>query len=488
MHIVAQTPSPEPAPVGPRLGDADETIPILRTITESTGVSSQFQLAGSYSSFFLGDPFTGGTQLAIDSEGGFHVASRDLIGDYAGDTVYYGYCALECDDPTNWNIIDIYTSNTPLAKTINVRLELDPSDRPRVAWIEDDPQNDSYVIYVECNLDCLNTDNWDGSFIAGDGGGFAFHTNNDSSRWFTLDNQGRPRFAYIYDEPLSQGEIRYGYCDTNCANANNWFVVTIAITDEWDPAYSLDFTDDNHPRMAVVAEGQLYYFACDVSCGVSANWQFTNIHEQLDDSIQLTLDAQNRPRVARYFNHNTVMYDGCNSDCMNPNNWDRQALTAFPEYAGIGIDLMFDGQNQPHMAFVGNGDFSQAETGYALCLSACDNPAASVWTYQVVERDDNIPEISLINTCNAQVWDMDGPVSLVLDTQGEVVFGYAAANYQYDTTRPTWNCVYELETTGPECTGNFPSPLCFLPVASQYPRVRIPVVLDEINFLPMIVR
>ncbi len=486
MHILAQTPSPEPQPLAPEITNTNQINIILKTTTEATQTAAPGQNSGAFANIFVGDPFTGGTQIAIDSTGGYHMATHDLIGDYPGDTVYYGYCASGCASPANWGFIDVYTDDKPLSKPINVRLELDPLDRPRLAWIQDLSLDDDYVVYVECNANCLNTNNWVGSYIVSDGGGFAFHYNNNSSRWFTLDNQGQPRFAYIYDAPLSDGEIFYGYCNSNCASAASWVVATIASTTAWDPTFSLDFTGNHFPRLAAVADGELYYLSCDVSCGSAGNWQITFIAEQIDESIQLTLDSQDRPRIARYYNSNAIMYDWCNSGCQDANNWNHRALTAFPQHSGLGIDLLFDSQNRPHMAFVGNGSSLQMETGYAHCLNACDTPDTTVWAYNTVERDVHIPEIPLVNSCNIQAWDMDGPVSIALNTEGQVVFGYTAVNYQFDTLDPTWNCVYELDMQGPDCTGTIHNPLCFLPVALQYPRLSIP--LDNIVFLPILIK
>ena len=481
MHIVAQTSAPELH--SPKTIGASQINALLQADTESDELVYPEQVSSTFNSLFVGDPFTGGTQIAVDRAGGYHIAYRDMVGNYPFDTVYYGYCAANCANSNNWGTVDVYADDTPLSKPINVRLELDPSDHPRLAWIQDHPLNEVFVVYVECDTDCLNNDNWAGTYVVGDGGGSAFHHNTVSSRWFTLDNQGHPRFMYHYDIPATGYDLRYSFCDGNCVSDANWYDLTIATATDGDPAYALDFTSSNYPRVAVASNGGLYYLSCDAPCTLAANWQITYVDEQLDESIQLTLDAQDRPRIARFFNSDVVKYDWCDSGCQDSNNWNQRALSAFPPYSGIGIDLLFDSQNRPHIGFVGNRDVFETEAGYVHCLNDCDTPDTSVWAYDAVEREVQLPEIPLVNSCDVQTWDLDGPASIALDKDDQIVLGYVTANYQFDTSDPTWNCVYQLNMQGPECTGPIYNPLCFLPVASQYPRVSI--LLENI-FLPMI--
>lgn len=131
----------------------------------------------------------------------------------AKDGLYYYFCDKACTDPERWNrgfVIDTGGGSYP-NPTWDMALTEDGA--PRLAVFAGDGMEqtdlDHQLIYIYCDQDCDNEDNWNGNTVQpGDGHG--------ESPDIELDDQGHPRIAFT----LSNGDIGLARCEESCESPN----------------------------------------------------------------------------------------------------------------------------------------------------------------------------------------------------------------------------------------------------------------------------
>src|SRR5579871_6112450 len=102
-----------------------------------------------------------------------------------------------------------------------------------------------------------------------------------------MTTQGGLRIATTLD---SSTTLYYLFCDAACLNTSNWYFTGLFVARDADVALTLDAND--RPRIAFsqgIVGGQyastdenLYFAQCDTNCGNAANWSGLQIGQQYD--------------------------------------------------------------------------------------------------------------------------------------------------------------------------------------------------------------
>lgn len=396
--------------------------------------------------FFL--PFNmNGTRyvdIKIDKLGGKHIA----YGELNGDGVFYGYCANNCELLENWSVSEVFNSSVSFgSEPSKIQLQLNPENNPRIGFEVNgySTQSKGYY-YSECDQECHDATNWHtvkfvlaGENILGE------------SRWFKLNKHGNPRAVTIFSEDANYLEdqrvtLIYSSCDNNCLELANWTYTSIATWPDMGltPSMytSMELTSMDKPRIGVFALNSTIgsdgsyaslYFECNETCENYENWSWVYLQNQWVSQFDLTLDLEDRVRVAAY-SDGTISYSKCDDSCLNENNWHSTSIEGLPAESGYYINLVYDKLNRPHMAYTVNSSGSQLD--YLYCTNNCDSPEISNWCFSTLEYANLLEYIPFLNDdCSYQIWNLEGPVSLALDSVNNPFFGYSAANWQ------GWYCV-----------------------------------------------
>lgn len=391
--------------------------------------------------FFL--PFsmygTRNVNIKVDTLGGKHVA----YGEWNGDGVHYGFCATNCELPENWTMTEVFNSNVNYgSEPSRIQLQLTPSNNPRIGFEVNgySTQSNGYY-YAECNQNCLDATNWNtvnfveaGKNITGD------------CRWLKLNAQGYPRAITIYTEDANYLEdkrvtLYYNSCDNNCTELNNWTSSPITTWPDMGLTpymlTSLELTSTDWPRLGVYAQNSTIgsngehaslYFECNGACDNFDNWSWVYLQDQWTSQFDLTLDKEDRVRVATY-SAGTIAYSKCDDSCLAENSWQKTTVPGLSAESGYYVSLIFDESNRPHMAYTINSCGSQVD--YLYCADGCDSFETSNWTSIKLEDTNPLGTIPFINNdCSYQAWCFDGPVSLALDDTNNAILGYSSSNWQ----------------------------------------------------------
>lgn len=385
---------------------------------------------------------TYGTSLAVDGNGGVHVAYAIFSGtDEAGfKPATYAYCPEKCADQANW-------SYTHLGEDVqDARLAIDPNGRPRLILfgpVYDPTWPRMRYQYAACESNCTKQTNWKITTIATpiEATGTREANNN---HYFALDSQGRPAFLYTDTIQNDHPGNFYMSCKQNCTDASQWTETPLFAGGTIDKP-SLVFSPYGYPRLAFGffdAEANLYfaYAECDSNCTDPSNWYGTiliDIHGTA--MFNLKVDSNGDPRVGFYsgsyasspFQNYHLYYLWCDSDCtVSGANWFLSD-TGMPFGSGDGVDLALDAQNRPRLSFQTAGQ----GLGYAWCNTNCESGDA-IWESQEVESKESLTEnyeVLPIHRCTISTWFNGQRTSLALDKAGNPRIGYDAQHWWYGT-------------------------------------------------------
>lgn len=393
---------------------------------------------------------TTNANIQVDANGGMHLAYAYYEPDTGVPPIgaVYLYCAAQCDQDNNW-------SNIWFEDDVNeVQLALTTDGLPRLLMrTTSTVQNGGRDYhYAECNTNCTAPENWTVTLVLTSYGTELFDLHEDAlpQRRFALDPQGRPRFLYLdRNYPIEPDHYGFFYvaCDSDCHDAANWTqtLITEVIQEEfffdWEVAQypALTFTSSGQPRliaelMLLGSEDRasgLYYFACDVGCGDRANWGRVKIGERgqgSDLSWDLTLDANDRPRVAHFpealenDQGERLWYVWCDTDCLVEASWQRLNL-GLPVDDGQEPDIELDANGNPRIA---HADDSTGGLGYSWCNGGCESAAS--WQHTVVETAEQLYQywpVPYPLSCDTGFWSSLTP-TLALDVAGNPHIAYDA--------------------------------------------------------------
>jgi hypothetical protein len=328
------------------------------------------------------------SSVAVDQNGGIHVALSAYTPSEGERPAYYATCSGDCADLSNWTIIPV--GNQGILGNY-VSLALTPEGHPRMVWYARTSlwENDGALYYAECNTACSNVSNWVRTNVV------ATSSVPAGTRYFALDPAGRPRFVFEADLNNQSG-LYYAACDSDCTDSTNWRTTLISPGYTWFNE-ELIFNSAGWPRIATWLDDKVTYIECNQACTDAENWIATTlsaVENGSDSSFSLALDAQDRPRLAFYSGFldsdnpqdRRLFYFWCNAqNCQAPTSWDYH-MTGLPARHGHDVVMKLDQQGRPHLAYLSeNLPIGQTiGLGYATCLAACETSAPS-WQSQILE-------------------------------------------------------------------------------------------------------
>lgn len=420
-------------------GEARSPIP-----AESSSLPHLNQLMSSESFqrlWFFVDNNSESASVAVDTSGGIHMGFSAHTQESGEWPAYYAYCASDCANPANWTTTRVGNVGAFGGYT---RLALNAAGHPRLFWYSSTSINSPGVYqYAECNNACTNPVNWTAVSLAND------EVGPESTRYFALDPQGRPRYLYTDTAPDHTGTY-YVYCDAGCGTSEaNWHEARIS------SAYllydfSLEFTTTGGVRLAyrdaTGSQDNVSYAECNANCGNSANWTNVPLYALGSGGAHsLRLDAQNRTRLALYTGYyesgdpanDLLFYAWCDVNCTQSSNWDNYGL-GLPARYGQNVDLLLDQGGRPRLAYyVEDSTESAYGLGYAECSANCQNNSAAIWRSQFVETSDELnasAPIPVKSGCSSSSWmEVGRAPSLALDVAGNPRIGYTAVHFQGGT-------------------------------------------------------
>ena len=366
-------------------------------------------------------------RVAVDANGGVHVAYEVVTGYGEPSPVIYGYCPSDCTDESRFKTVPLGSDEN----AFELNLILDPQGRPRMLW----DKYDGYR-YAECDANCTVAAAW--TLIAVPTRQIDIW--GVSKRTLALDAQGRPRFVYTHHDwgnPAASG-THFVWCDADCLDAANWQEARISPYPLKRPMLVL--TPAGLPRLAAYDSYQLdgkeqplvVYLECNAGCGSEANWTETPLHPLNPNlgAFAMQLDGQGRPRLALYtgdletelwLEPKALYYLWCDGACSSGSSWQGYRLP-FGEQ-GMYLDLALDGQGRPRLAFDGAGSGAI----YAWCDADCEATAAS-WQSRAFDSGSEIDKSWPIEPspgCSFAAWLLSD-YTLALDGTGSARIGYEA--------------------------------------------------------------
>ncbi len=147
------------------------------------------------------------------------------------------------------------------------------------------------------------------------------------------------------------------------------------------------------------------------------------------------MNKNDQPRLAFYQGyvnsnpHDYLYYLWCNSNCSSSANWSVHSVGR-PQYDGQNVDLAFDSQDHPVMAYT---TYLDGTLNYSWCTANCES-ASPTWNTVQVEAASDIPPASNESGCSQNFWYFGGQsVSLALDAGDDPRIAYDAYNLQGGT-------------------------------------------------------
>lgn len=386
---------------------------------------------------------TRGAALAVDPQGGIHVAYAIRTGlDNGVRPAYYAYCAADCALNSRWTRIGLALSQP----VMDVRIALDPAGHPRL-MIFSAPQNDSpenYYTYAVCNTQCTAAMNWTltplvtAQLVDTDRWNYAF-------RYFALDPSGHPAFFYTdSSQGINHNGTFYATCLKNpadlCSDAANWNETKVS--PYWLGTPSLAFSSTGQPRATFFFFDKtnddvimrMLYLDCNADCLAATNWDgifMGDIHGTARFSLRV--NQQGQPRLLFYsgaypdpaFEADRLYYLWCNTNCRSAgvHDWQLYKLD-LPKYHGQNADLVLDPAGHPRIAY----DAFGSGLSLAWCDSACESDAA-VWEHEMLEKSSSLEAdypVAPIRRCSISTWLSGQQPMLAVDQAGHVRVSYGA--------------------------------------------------------------
>jgi hypothetical protein len=403
-----------------------------------------------------------GPTVAVDGNGGIHIAYTIRAGQDAGHRpAYYYYCPANCSNPGQW-------SRSRVGDNIaDARIALDALGHPRIMLFSDllnlGPGVNHFYQYAACDhLPCTGTGDWQiGTILQVND---LDPTRMDRfHRYFALNPQGQPGFVY-HDWNASHTGTFYRYCTSvpqQCTNPANW--------SEWrmNPGYLPDpllaYTRQGEPRFLTSdisdpTTTRLLYVECDPGCATRANWAYLTVLGPFS-TYEFAITSSGDPRIMLYtgdpttnqsLQTNQLYYIWCQNGCTDTDasnwgvNWYGYPIGTHP-YFGMTVSLVLDAADRPHLAYQ-MGD--EGGPGYTWCTGTCETaPGSAGWQRSVVvdtsaELNQDWPVIPQYN-CTISTWTSGQRPWLALDPRtGAPRISYEASHVYggYDLDHPGQSC------------------------------------------------
>lgn len=306
------------------------------------------------------------TSLVVDAAQHVHVLySQDGV-----STLRYATCAGSCAQHASWQRVTVdTTANSGLASSLVV-----DAGGLHATYQVFNGQGD--LRYAACAGSCLETTSWQVTTIDSSG-----DTGHDAS--LAGDPNGGLHVTYIEHGNGGRGHLKYGFCGSGCAIANNW-QITILDSATYLFASSRALAVDGAGRRHLVYQksdtlgvAALSYARCDSGCTSAANWHTTVVDPDplFDAAPVVALDTDGHPRSA-YWDHLStqvvISYAACDTQCTAPDAWHILPVQAIEQGSSdlLQHSLEIDQAGRPHMSFQHGG------LSYAGCTTSCTLPGS----------------------------------------------------------------------------------------------------------------
>lgn len=271
---------------------------------------------------YLGDAVQD-VRLALDPVGRPRLMLFGPVPDPVWPRMQYQYaeCNNACTNQANWTLTTIATpiEATGTRESNNNRyFALDGSGRPAFIYTDTIQNNHPGTFYVSCQANCTNANQWGETTLTSN------TVYDKPSLVFSPD--GLPRVVFGFFDADDNLFLAYAQCDVNCADWANWSG-TLLSQIHGSAMFNLQVDSGGQPRLAVYSGSygyapfqnqRLYYLWCDTGCAVDAgNWYFTDVNMPAGsgDGVDLVLDTLDRPRMSFQIAGDALGYAWCDTDC-----------------------------------------------------------------------------------------------------------------------------------------------------------------------------
>jgi len=398
----------------------------------AAGCPSSAGGGGTSQEFFLdhsptaGDKSVSNASVAIDAQGGMHVAylSSPTRGGYA---VRYGYCASSCGQLSSWTSVSVpgagTTSEGPgTTSGVAGALAVDPQGHPRLF-----SGSNSGFAYSECNGNCTSASGWTTVAVGPAKGGI--------HPAFAVDAQGRAAFAYLASGGKSSAFVS---CAANCTTATSWQTTQLPATTATLGVFKLALSATGAAYVAAErlgSGGGVDLFECDSNCSAASSWNqgALTLASAADSgaaplgssAFSLALDSQGRPRLA--VAGSPGLYAWCDGSCTSAQSWQASPLGSNCK----GTSLAIDAQDNPHVAYD-----EVRRLHYDTCTSGCNSPSAT-WERATLDGDpqasapitDNVCQYPAPGSSGVPSWSGGSDIALAVGASGAAIVAQAFADY-----------------------------------------------------------
>lgn len=433
---------------------------LVLTGLTSSAFAERFFLPTGSDVYNTGDP-----RIAVDQHGGLHLA-YPLV---AGAGAVYAYCANDCNDAANFESVDFQFED--LGAVSSALLALDSSDRPHLLL-----SAHNAVIYATCAVGCGQPHNWESAVVHEHGNdwemsGDAFALDHNGRPRFLMHAYQ----AYLGLFAPDPGTM-YFQCDFDCLDAANWQGSVISEQSWLESTLRFDGSGTAHVGTVIPVDDVdlVAYLTCAVDCGNEEvdNWPGLGLAEAYSDvyiaeiapAVSLAVTDAGAVRLAFLGADGGDSYLGfyeCDANCTEPDGstWDGLMLlsSAAGSDLGDGIALALDQLGRPRLAYT-----VSSSVLVAYCDGDCVGRSGSDdWALVTGELASDIPpdDIFLYHNCTVGMWFLRQP-ALAIQTNGLPVVAFRAEDISVGGT--------SIDPTKPSCPVGVDMSLTRLAVLDSY--------------------
>lgn len=222
--------------------------------------------------------------FALDPEGRPRFVYIDRSNSHLG--TFYAYCDSGCSERSGWSEVRINKDN---GNTGNYRdedliypvLTFTRDGRPRVLADGTTLQDEFFLHFVACDVDCHGAQNWQSLALFERGSGARIGYD------IAADAHGRLRVVF-YDGARLGGagqELTYAWCNDACLQIDSWqrYKIGLAQRDGQEPDLILDGAGRPHIAYVLYGNGGLGYSTCSSQCEAgTGGWTHKVVESRAD--------------------------------------------------------------------------------------------------------------------------------------------------------------------------------------------------------------
>lgn len=220
----------------------------------------------------LNDFSLGNHYFALDAQDRPRFAYGNGWGNGQPNGIYYAWCdAADCTQPGSWQRTRAMIGPSNVTLSGEAASLAFAGDRPRMvirSYVSGLPAG---LVYLACEADCDQTDNWSAMEVAPPG-------ERAWASWdLALDAAGRPRMA-LYEPPAIDiavgGALYYAWCDApDCSGPDAWQRIQVASGEGMNADLLIDAQGRTRMVYDAGQRGVVGEIWCDAACTSASAWQ-----------------------------------------------------------------------------------------------------------------------------------------------------------------------------------------------------------------------